>query len=540
MWNDTTGFFKGVFGGGDNTSTPIEKYQAPQVQPVSYNYASFAVPNEAFAQWQADRKKKDEEWLASMLKLGPEVQSAAQARQALILPTINADSEEYFETIDDNSNDNISLESIDADETAYGNFHGKDQGTLLSIYSNSKASESEGTTKQQAFLDTISDSKLIGSAEKQQLVDFLTNPKNENNDTNINNLINFISAIRQLVGKLRASKNGQKVEVYEIPIPNYNNLCSKNQIKKQLEANPGMTDFLLHINLSKIAELYNTIVELKNNSTKATQELSPEERTSKINTLTYGFNKVLKSLLVDPTNKLPVMALVYIIPRYYDYMRWLAIGAPELNTSTNIHKVTDKEQQVVLIAAKTAGNQSNELVRSLNDIDGDVGIDTYFIGSKYQGDTTVETIIVDIYKKINKNILSFFNKNSTKYNLPEDIKDQIFNEKYIDINYLTTLFSFLMQLLRTINKNKSPIPDKDIYFAVYSCAEICIKGFTDTNSTSKITSTNAKNLIQKIINRLTHISQTWKKLYDSYDKATTTQLGSARCTNINIGKFKTF
>lgn len=355
MWNDTTGFFKGIFGGGDNTSTPIEKYQAPQVQPVSYNYASFAVPNEAFEQWQAKRKKADEEWLANMLKLDPELQSGATARQALILPTINADSEEYFETIDDNSNDNISLESIDADETAYSTA----DKNLLSIYSNSKASED--TTKQQAFLDTISNSKLIGSAEKQQLEAFLANDKNEKNETNINNLINFMSAMRQLVGNLRAKKEGQQVKVYDIK--EYDKLCSKDKIKKQLDDNPGMTDFLLHINLTAIAGLYNTIVEHTNNSSDAAKALSPQERTKNIQTFTAMFNKALKSLLVNPANKLPVMALVYIIPNYYDYMRWLAIGAPELNTSTNIHKVTDKDQQAVLIAAKTAGHQSNELAR---------------------------------------------------------------------------------------------------------------------------------------------------------------------------------
>lgn len=158
---------------------------------------------------------------------------------------------------------------------------------------------------------------------------------------------------------------------------------------------------------------------------------------------------------------------------------------------------------------------------SFNDID-NTGIDSYFIGSAgYSAD--VDRIIVNIYKKINKKILSFFTSHSEKYDLQDETKDMIFNEENIDINYLTLLFLFLMRGLR--NVNKLPITDADVYFAVYSCAEICIKEFTDTNNISKITSNNAKNIIQKIINRLTHIYQIWKKLYQSYNKAATIQLG---------------
>lgn len=230
---------------------------------------------------------------------------------------------------------------------------------LLSIYHSS--SSSADTTKQQAFLDTISNNNLIGSAEKQQLESFLENPKNEKNDENINNLINFISVLRQLVGDLRAKKTGTSFNVYQIS--DYSNLCSKDQIKKQLTSNPDMTDFLLHIDLSAIAELYNKIVEHKNNSSEATKALTPQQRTTNIEKLTNIFYTTVKSLLVDPINKLPVMALVYIIPNYYDYMRWIAIGAPAINTRTNITNVTDKDQQAVLIAAKTAGHQSNELAR---------------------------------------------------------------------------------------------------------------------------------------------------------------------------------
>lgn len=452
MWNDTFG----KIGGGnnsDNSNSQIE-YNAPIDIQINSDLAE---------QLLVDHEKAREPLYAALAKLSDEEIASAKSDQT---KSAQADSDQLTEFQDLTDINDSTIDSIDTEQARVQSItkkkkdqNGQQQDTTVEQristfnYDGNNPDAVKNLSDQMGFKQ---------QSQKTEIDSFLKNPK-LSKDTNLDAIAAYVSIVRRAAGEYRIKKTQNGYQLYKLQ--DFNNLIDKDKIKQILRENESLTNLLLHINYTQLDKLTKILDEIIAKNEKST------------NTKEYQ-----KSIILH-ANKLPTILKVWVIPKFYDWLRWLNSGSPKegqtlktVKADENTAKAIKNALEVNTLATKIA--TAGQKVVGERDADANIQLtsDNFFIkdGSLTEQNNFQDKII-EIYKTEIPTILdSIFNSAKTTYkcNINDTNLGKIKDPKNFKITYLTQLFTLL---ITNISNYIQPTQNNIIKIQIFIISQCAIK-----------------------------------------------------------------
>lgn len=497
MWNDTFGNFFGGGNNSDNSNSQIE-YNAPIDIQINSDLAE---------QLLADHEKTREPLYAALAKLSDEEIASAKSDQT---KSAQADSDQLTEFQDLTDINDSTIDSIDTE-----------QARVQSITKKKKDQNQNGQQQDTTVEQRISTFNYNGNnpdavknlsdqmgfnqqSQKTEIDSFLKNPK-LSTDTNLDAIAAYVSIVRRAAGEYRIKKTQSGYQLYKLQ--DFNNLIDKDKIKQILLENASLKNLLLHINYAQLDQLTKILDEI----------IAEKEKTT--NTKEYQ-----KSIILH-ANKLPTILKVWVIPKFYDWLRWLNSGSPTegqtlktVKADENTAKAIKNALEVNTLATKIA--TAGQKVVSERDADANIQLtsDNFFIkdGSLTEQNNFQDKII-EIYKTEIPTILdSVFNSAKTTYkcNINDTNLGKIKDPKNFKITYLTQLFTLLITNIRNyIQPTQNNIIKIQIFIISQCAIKIKEKLLQYANGSKNV---EFKRLLIDICERLSLIYNKFNALLASY------------------------